>query len=178
MSYYRSGNYVVEIGYDEFSENPRDWGQDECDWHIVCAEHRSYNLPHETHETMSSKELSESPDYEVVPLSFGDHSCIWLEAGVHEDWDVTPCGYAWRKRSDSDVSLSDVLKTWNTWANGGVMTATLYDLDGNMLDCLGGLYEDTENDALGYVISNHFDAPGFNTETAEVVYPTYTMSFR
>lgn len=178
MTYYRSGSYVVGIDYDEFSENPRDWGQDECDWHLVCAEHRRYDLPHETHETMSAKELSESPDYDVIPLSFGDHSYIWLEAGVHEGWDITPCGYAWRKRGGYDVKLSDVLDEWNLWANGGVKTATLYDLDGNMLDCLGGIYEDAEGDALTYVVEYHFDAPGFDPATAETVDPTYTMSFR
>ncbi len=134
MSYYRSGNYVVEISYDECAENPREWGRDETDWHLVCAEHRRYNLPHETHETLSSKEMSENPDYEVRPLSFIDHSGVALVEGVRDGWDVCPCGYAWRKRGEYDVELSDVLDMWNTWANGGVMTATLYDLDGNILE--------------------------------------------
>lgn len=181
MSYYRSGSYVVEISYDECAESPRDWGQDETDWHLVCAEHRRYNLPHETHETLSSKELSESPDYEVRPLSFFDHSSIGLIEGVYDGWDVCHCGYAWRKRSGWssgwNVELSDVLDVWNTWANGGVMTATLYDLDGNILDSLGGLYEDSERDALAFLMCGYFDAPGFDPDTATEVQPHYTISF-
>lgn len=178
MSYYRSGNYVVEISYDEWADNPREWGQNETDWHLVCAEHSRYDLPHETHETLSSKEMSESPDYEVRPLSFFDHSGVALVEGVREGWDVCFCGYAWRKRDGRDVKLSDVLDTWNTWANGGVMTATLYDLDGNMLDCLGGLYEDSERDAMAYVVRNgYFYAPDFDPDTATEVEPHYTMSF-
>lgn len=177
MSYYRSGNYVVEIGYDECAENPREWGQDETDWHLVCDWHRHYDLPHETHETMTSKEMSENPDYEVRPLSFFDHSNHGLIEGVHDGWDVCPCGYAWRKRGGHDVKLSDVLDVWNTWANADVMTATLYDLDGNMLDCIGGLYEDSEHDALAYVIREHFDAPGFDPDTAKEVQPFYTIGF-
>lgn len=178
MSYYRSGNYVVEISYDECAENPREWGQDETDWHLVCAEHRYYDLPHETHKTMTIDELRRSVDYEVRPLSFIDHSGVALVEGVHDGWDVCFCGYAWRKRGDYDVELSDVLDVWNTWANGGVMTATLYDLDGNILDSIGGLYEDSERDALAFLIHcGYFDAPGFDPDTATEVRPHYTISF-
>lgn len=179
MSYYRSGDYVVEISYDECAENPREWGQDETDWHLVCAEHRRYNLPHETHETLSSKELSENPDYDVRPLSFFDHSNIALVEGVRDGWDVCFCGYAWRKRGEYDVELSDVLDVWNTWANGGVMTATLYDLDGNILDSIGGLYEDSERDAMAYVIQGFWRsyAPGFDPDNATEIQPCYTISF-
>lgn len=177
MSYYRSGNYVVGIDYDEFAENPREWGQDDCDWHIVCAEHRHYILPHEEHETMTLDELRRSVDYEVRPLSFIDHSGVALMEGEWDGWDVCPCGYAWRKRDGYKVKLNDVLDVWNTWANGGVMTATLYDLDGNILDSIGGLYEGSEHDALAYVIREHFDAPGFDPDTAKEVQPYYTISF-
>lgn len=177
MSYYRSGNFVVEISYDEWSENPREWGQDVCDWHIVCAEHPHYNLPHEEHETMSYNELRENPYYNVMPLSFLDHSGTWIMEGVHNGWDVCPCGYAWRKRGGYYVKLSDVLDTYNKWANGEVMCATLFDLDGNILDSIGGLYEDSERNAMAYAVREHFDAPGFDPESATEVQPTYTMSF-
>lgn len=178
MSYYRSGNYVVEIRYDECAENPREWGQDETDWHLVCAEHRRYNLPHEEHDTLSGKELCESPDYEVRPLSFFDHSGVALVEGVRDGWDVCFCGYAWRKRGGYDVELSDVLDIWNTWANGEVMTATLYDLDGNILDSLGGLYANSERDALNmFVFGCYGGLDDFDPDTATEVQPHYTISF-
>ena len=178
MSYYRSGSYVVEISYDECAENPRDWGQDVTDWHLVCAEHSRYNLPHETHETLSSKEMSENPDYEVRPLSFFDHSKVGLVDSVLDGWDATCCGYAWRKRGGYDVELSDVLDTWNTWANGEVMTATCYDLDGNILDSIGGLYADSERDALDMFVFDYYDGlDDFDPDTATKVEPYYTMSF-
>lgn len=93
--------------------------------------------------------------------------------------EVCFCGYAWRKRGDYDVELSDVLDVWNTWANGEVMTATLYDLDGNILDSIGGLYEDSERDAMAYVIQGFWRsyAPGFDPDTATEVQPHYTISF-
>lgn len=123
--------------------------------------------------------MSENPDYEVRPLSFFDHSNLGLIEGVHDGWDVTFCGYAWRKRGDYDVELSDVLEIWNTWANGEVMTATLYDIDGNIIDSIYELYEDSERDAMAYVIRGFWGsyAPGFDPDTAIEVQPHYTMSF-
>lgn len=177
MTYYKSGNYVIAIDCDEFAENPREWGQCSEDWHIVCAEHRHYDLPHEEHSELSYEELKASPDYEVRPISFYDHSVIGLKEGAENGWDIVHCGYAWRKVGGYDQELSGVLDAWNKYANGWVLQAVLYDLDGNFLDSIGGLYDD-EREALHYVVENDFDAPGFDPDKAEEVYPTYTMSFR
>lgn len=177
MNYYKSGNFIVGIDYDDCAENPRDWGVDEFDWHLVCAKHLRYDLPHEFNESLSYDELVKSSDYDVVPLSFFDHSGVSLMQGARNGWDVCPCGYAWRKRGGYDSDLQGVLDTWNLWANGEVKTATLYDLNGNVIDNIGGLYNDNETDALNYVIDNFFDAPGFDVDSVEIVTPTYTMSF-
>ena len=169
MQFWKSGNRVIGINYDECAENPREWyeGSDD-EWHIVCMKNRRYSLPHE-------KELESSEGCQVVPLSFFAHGNTALVIGEHDDWDVCPCGYAWRKSNETETdSLQGELDIYNMWANGDVMFATLYDLNGNVLDSIGGLFYDTCEEAAKSAANDYFD---FDWENAEETKPCYTMHF-
>ena len=99
--------------------------------------------------------------YLVEPISKFEHGQVVFSVGVSQGWDSGVVGLAIvniediKKEYGTSVLskglkekihaiLDDELNTYNLWANGEVYTISLMDFDGNVVDSLGGIYENED----------------------------------
>lgn len=106
--------------------------------------------------------------YLVEPISKFEHGQVVFSAGVSQGWDSGVVGLAMvniddiKKEYETTVLskglkekihaiLDDELNTYNLWANGYVYTVALIDFDGNVVDSLGGIYENEDKMIQEYI---------------------------
>src|SRR5699024_8327991 len=99
--------------------------------------------------------------YLVEPISKYEHGQVSYSVGVSQGWDSGVVGVAMvnideiKKEYETTVLskglkekiygiLDSELDTYNLWANGYVYTVALIDFDGNVVDSLGGVYENED----------------------------------
>ena len=96
--------------------------------------------------------------YLVAPISKYKHGQVSYSAGVSQGWDARVAGVAMVNINDIKKEykttvlskglkekiygiLDSELDTYNSWANGDVYTVSLMDFEGDVVDSLGGIYE-------------------------------------
>lgn len=162
----RMANWVIEISRDDWADSPRTWdnlgvifvpsgcryckNESGLDWDSICGNGRDSDL-----------KALEKMGYIAFPLSVYDHSGVKYYIGSPCDqWDSSQIGWylvnkfavyeEWKCKRISPKLRAKIEKiaegeidTYNSWANGEVYEFTLFK-DGVDLDCVGGIYGDSD----------------------------------
>ena len=127
-------NITVEIFYDQFADNPREW--DNSTKFVMF--HKRYNLPNEVgidHNDYSSwSEMQEAleKDYKNVhKVYMYDHSGVALSLSSFGDrWDSGQVGFIVTDNKSPEASLVDAmqeLETYSHWLNGETFGVSVFE---------------------------------------------------
>ena len=168
----RVNGYLVEVDYDTFADDPREWCDNLGKW--VCT-HKRYSLPNEINLNFPfwgswqeiEKHLAKRFDY-VIPLYMYDHSGLSFNLGgrspywQHGSWDAGQVGFVVANKSDVRAwfgvkkitkkieeqffnTLQSEVEDYEAYANGEIYTVSITDeADGELIDCCSGFYSVAE----------------------------------
>jgi hypothetical protein len=139
-------NITVEIFYDQFTDNPREWDNET---HFVMF-HRRYGLQNEIgidHNDYSSwSEMQEAleKDYKwVYPVFMYDHSGLAFSINSFDcPFDSGQVGFIVSNEGTPQEAYNRAtseLQTYSQWINGEVFGVSVFE-DTEMLDVCGGYY--------------------------------------
>lgn len=160
---YMNGKYALEIGYDDYPENPFDWEDDIT----LCTFLRGSVSPcmspagkNSSYEDLieylgGAEEIAKDGEiilkkskYRAFNVLKYEHSAVnyYIGGSYHDNFDTCPAGIIFmeydEKLTDEDIRkiLESKLVEYTNYCNGEVYSYVLYNLETGDIDSLTGIY--------------------------------------
>lgn len=201
LFYDRKHDTYIHLGYDEYgTDSPRECGDYKSTFITFERDYISPDKnPFRTWEDMMKFFKTEytgnrSVDlenleanalkngYVLMPVWKYEHSGVCYAAADHnpycyDGWDSGVCGVIYEKRERRNVEklreqLISEVKEYDNWINEPCYEVTQYDADGEVLDCIGGIYRDDykqSDEELAVAVMNDYFGSGYSVDDLEEI---------